>query len=209
MQTKLRNKKLQACQGFTIAELMVTLVVAATLAGLAAPNMRVFMQNSQLTSAVNEMLRTVQSARTEATKRQKNVVVCISSNIDAATPACDGSMMNGWIVFQDDDGDWERAESEQLISSFTFDATSMNLLADESRRISFAATGFLSPAGANAATQTPSTSMVICDRRGNVTEAGQSVARGLQISPTGRARVTRDVSTIVTLLALTGGACPS
>lgn len=186
---------------------MVTLVVAATLAGLAAPNMRVFMQNSRLTSAANDLLRTVQTARTEAMKRQKNVVACLSSNVETASPTCDGSMTNGWIVFQDDDNNWDHAASEQLIAKFAFDSAGMKLLADNSRRVSFAVSGFGNPAGSNAATQTPSTSIVMCDARGNTNAGGQSTARGLQISPTGRARVTRDVAQIDALLVLTGGAC--
>ena len=63
--------------GFTLVELMVTLGVGAILVGLVVPNMRDFMRNNRLSGGVNDMLHSLQVARTEAIKRQNgNVVVC-------------------------------------------------------------------------------------------------------------------------------------
>lgn len=196
--------------GFTLIELMFTLVIVVIVAAIAVPNMRTFTLNNRLTSTAAEFLRSIQSARTEAVKRQVNVVLCTSTDPTSSSAACNTSSLTGWIVFQDTNNNWEHDAGEPIIESHTYESTKMYLLADADKRISFAATGFANPAGA----KTPSTSMVMCDSRGNVDLGGQSAARGVVISATGRARLTRVVGSsadsfdITDLLAKIGSSCP-
>ncbi|MGE0114194.1 MAG: GspH/FimT family pseudopilin [Steroidobacteraceae bacterium] len=211
-------------RGFTMIELMVTVALVAVLASIAVPSMRTYVLNSRLNGASQELLRTLQTARTEATKRQHNVVVCASANPQAgSTAVCTTGAAIGWIMFEDfstdtasTNDDWERASTEALIESHVFDSSKMSMLADGSKRVSYRATGFANTAGATAATQTPSTGIVMCDSRGNVDSNGgngaTSVARGIIIEPTGRARITNVRSSttppgIDVLLAATGGTC--
>lgn len=180
--------------GFTLIELLITVVIAGIVASIAVPNMRTFMQNSRLSSTANEMLRTIQTARTEAIKRQQTVVMCMTADPAAAAPVCNTANITGWIVFQDTNNNWDRDTAEEVFERHTFDSTKVSFLADQSKRLSFAASGFANPAGGTPSTQTPSTAMVLCDERGNTGTGNQSAARGLVIANTGRVRMTRVVN---------------
>lgn len=89
-------------RGFTLIELLVTITVLAIVLGVGLPGLRDFMLNNRQVSAVNEMVGSLQYARTEAIARNRNVSLCPSSN----GTGCSGSEWAvGWIVFNDDDAD--------------------------------------------------------------------------------------------------------
>lgn len=203
-------------RGFTMIELMITITIVAVLASIAVPSMRTYVLNARLTSASQELLRTFQAARSEAVRRQNNVVVCASANPLAGTAAaCTTGAASGWIMFQDSNSDWEHdSATEELIDVHGYDSSKMTMLADGSHRVSYGANGF-SSAGSGGASTTPSFSVVLCDERGNVDSNGgtaetNSVARGLIIANTGRARITKTLSDISTLLGSTfiNASCP-
>jgi len=91
--------------GFTIIELMVTLVVAAIGLTIAIPGFAHFLRSQRATASANEFLVALTYARSEALKRDAPVAVCASSNAQTATPACSGknNWTKGWITFVDDD----------------------------------------------------------------------------------------------------------
>lgn len=196
-------------RGFTIIELMITLTLVAILAAVAVPSMRTYVLNNRVTSTAQALLRSIQTARSEATKLQGNVVICTSANPTDNDAKCATSGISGWIVFRDMDDDWDRASSEDLIEVHTFDASKLGLLANESQRINFARTGFVEP---DTGTLKRSSAMVICDYRGNTDSNGgtsgtTSVARGINITATGRASVTNDRTKITSLLG--SATCPT
>jgi len=89
-------------RGFTLIELLVTITVLAILLGVGVPGLRDFVLNNRQVSAVNEMVGSLQYARTEAISRNRTVSLCPSSN----GTSCSGSEWAvGWIVFSDQDGD--------------------------------------------------------------------------------------------------------
>jgi type IV fimbrial biogenesis protein FimT len=59
--------------GFTLIELMITLVVLAILLYVALPNFAVWMQNTQIRTAGEAILNGMQLARAEAIRRNVNV----------------------------------------------------------------------------------------------------------------------------------------
>jgi type IV fimbrial biogenesis protein FimT len=61
------------------------------------------MNANRLSSASNELMASLQTARMEAVKRNGRVVLCLSDDANNATPSCAGSGVaaNGWIVFAD------------------------------------------------------------------------------------------------------------
>ena len=59
--------------GFTLIELMITIVILAILLYVALPNFAVWMQNTQIRTAGEAILNGMQLARTEAIRRNVNV----------------------------------------------------------------------------------------------------------------------------------------
>ena len=83
-------------RGFTIIELMTALVIAAILMAVAIPSFRNASLGSQLSAAANNLLASVQLARSEAIKRNVAVTLCASAN--GTTCAGGGGWEQGWVV---------------------------------------------------------------------------------------------------------------
>lgn len=62
--------------GFSLIELMITIVVAAILLAIAIPSFRTLILSNELTTTTNEWVTAVNVARSEAIKRSAGVVVC-------------------------------------------------------------------------------------------------------------------------------------
>ncbi len=91
--------------GFTIVELMITILVLAVLISLGAPNLQQMIVNNRLTTEVNSLVAGLQYARSEALRR--NAVVTIGSN------STDWS--GGWSVWLDTDADNVVDSTETLL----------------------------------------------------------------------------------------------
>jgi type IV fimbrial biogenesis protein FimT len=195
-----------AQRGFTLFELMITVAVAGTLAAIAVPNMRDFMRNNRLASSANDLLRSVQIARSEAVKRQRVMAACASSNPDAADATCSEGALSGWIVFQDSNTNWDRdpGDATEVVIDRKSVPAGVTVSNDSTGKVSYGPTGFATSTPG----QTPTSRVVICDVRGNLTVGANSVARAMVITNTGRARITRDPTEITSALTATGGTCP-
>lgn len=87
--------------GFTLVELLITIVVLTILLAVGVPAFQSFIKNNRVTAQANDLVSTIQLARSEALKRGTNTVVCASN--DQATCTGKDTWADGWIVFSDFD----------------------------------------------------------------------------------------------------------
>ena len=202
-------------RGFTLWELLITVLVVGVVLGIGVPNFNEFSRNSEMASAVNAFVSAIHVSRTEAVKRGVPVTLCGSSTPLAAAPTCDGGT-GGFFAFtdvQDTDADGDPD------GNGAFDGADVILLQRDrpaaqittaiegaSGMLRFSTNGFLNRFAAN-----PLTRVMYCDERGNAVgpgSGGDSVARVVAIAPTGRPQLFRDVPAIADFIADTGASCP-
>jgi len=94
-----------AARGFTLLELMVTVAIIAILAMLAAPSFNEAILSNKLASFANNFVASATLARGEAVKRNAAVTVCVVANDTSTTCTTSGDWQQGWIVFNDINGD--------------------------------------------------------------------------------------------------------
>ncbi len=92
-------------KGFTLTELVITVVIIGIMSTLAAPNLIDFVRDNRLTGVTNDLISDMLLTRAEAIKRNAPVVICKTNDATAANPVCDTTTTNpwskGWIVFVD------------------------------------------------------------------------------------------------------------
>lgn len=84
-------------RGFTLIELMVTIVVAGILLSIAIPSFQNFIIDSRLNAAATELADAVRLARSEAIKRSRPIVLCKVA--PAASETCvTSNNWGGWAI---------------------------------------------------------------------------------------------------------------
>ncbi|HMM76984.1 MAG TPA: GspH/FimT family pseudopilin [Gammaproteobacteria bacterium] len=91
--------------GFTIVELMITIVVLGIALAFAVPNMQDLIMNNRLTSQLNLLSSNLALARNEAVKQNALVIACASSDGEDCADA-DTAWDDGWMIFVDRNGDF-------------------------------------------------------------------------------------------------------
>ena len=88
--------------GFTLVELMITLLLAAIILSLGVPGFRDIVLNNRAATQSNELVTALNLARSEAVKRGARVSLCPSTD----QASCTGGTQweDGWIVFLDSGG---------------------------------------------------------------------------------------------------------
>jgi len=203
--------------GFTLVELMTTLLIVGVILGIGIPAFNQFIATNQMAAGVNDLTSSLHLARTEAVKRRANVTICPSADPMADPPACDnaGSFADGWIVFVDctvaappvgtcglpnytvatrtDVLSAHGAMIANLANNFsTFEPNGGANAAPG--YVTYSATGFPRTIPALGGNQ-PITDFQLCDQRGNQdVGAGIAAGRWIRISPPGRPQIYREVA---------------
>lgn len=170
-------------RGFTLIELVITVAIAAILITLAVPSFSTMIKNNRRAAAVNELVVDINFARSEAVKRGSRVSLCRTSDYAAAVPTClaGSGWEQGWIVFDDEDGNREPNSAADVLRSHPPLSNNITIRgstpsADSlGNRIQYAASGRLAAVGNG--------TLVLCDDR----SAGPE-AREVIVANTGRVR---------------------
>jgi type IV fimbrial biogenesis protein FimT len=92
-------------RGFTLIELMIVLVVLATLLSVGAPLMQSQLYSNRLRAESSRFLHAINLARSEAVMRNLPVSICPSAVARTGVPECSGIYAGGWMVFANADKD--------------------------------------------------------------------------------------------------------
>lgn len=159
---------LKKAAGFTLIELIITMVILAIIATVAVPGFGRLIEGNRLVTGTNLLVSSIKLARTEAIKRGTNV-----------TFSTDGGMASGWCVHAGDaSGDCANDQIRGFESpgNLTFTETVGDLVFD--RR------GFLVPQQPRTFTVAP-----------NGCATGETTLREIRVSPVGRTEVGAGVCT--------------
>ncbi len=103
--------------GFTLYEMLLTLAISGVITTTAV-GLHGIVQETTLTTQVNEMMTHLALARSEAIKRGTEVVVCPSADGQQCQHAAEGNTWwhAGFLIYVDSDGNGKRAADEPIIA---------------------------------------------------------------------------------------------
>jgi type IV fimbrial biogenesis protein FimT len=159
-------------RGFTILELMFTLLVVAVLVAAGVPAFKWLLLDSRRTADINTFITSIQLARSESAKRSAPVIVCKTSDFRV----CGGPAVHyerGWMVFVDEDNDNPPEVDPFETLLFSYRPMTAGTIRSNRSRYTFRPYFRRSTNG----------TVTFCDQRGD------SAARAVIISYTGRPRV--------------------
>ena len=198
----------QTQNGFTLYELLITVMIVGVVLTLGVPNMLAFNQNGRMTATANDLHSAFHMARSESGRAKTNITICASSNSMTAAANCSGTWDQGYIVFVDTNGDIDRSgATETVLRAHGPAADDVSLrVANSATYFSYSSTGLgRTNVGGNPAVS----QVVMCDERGTVVAAGgRSAARLFVATPLGRATVFRDKDLIDDALTAMSTTCP-
>lgn len=148
-ETKAQSKS----SGFTLIEVIVVMVIIGVATLIALPSFKSFTRSSHASSAANDLVSTLNFARSEAIAQSVNVTVCKSD--DFATPACNettagapatGEWNIGWMVFVDIDGNGVFDGTDTVLRVYSPPGGNVTMVGNEkvAKRLTYAKTGFFS-----------------------------------------------------------------
>lgn len=183
--------------GFTLLELMITLMVAGTILGMAAPSFREFVLNSRMTGSANDLLTSLNLARSEAIKRQRPVAICPSLDPRASPPTCRGAAIwsdtasqAGLVLWEDTNGDGTPAAGEAVIAPQDILGASLTVRSNFNAVV-YQPNGFADVPG-NPAVRV----VLICDERANGSIGDSYRKRLISVNRTGRSEVLKGVAAV-------------
>ncbi|KRG52377.1 GspH/FimT family pseudopilin [Stenotrophomonas beteli] len=162
--------------GFTLVELMVTVMVLAVLATIAFPSFQSTIRSNRIATTSNELIASLSLARSEAVRNRRGAGVCAS----AAGSACDGkSWAEGWLVWEDSNGDGGLSAGETVLR-YSAGKPGVSAVGTPDLSVSF------DPRGRNRA----DASLDLTLRPDSCGK--QPLQRTLRISPTGQVRLLKE-----------------
>jgi len=161
------------CEGFTLFELLVSILLIAVLSAVAIPSFYSSLAGQRQIVEINALFHAVHLARKESIMRRKVVSICPSLDSESCSPGRDWS--SGWLMFENKDRDSPPAidDGEPILQKHPI-AENIHVKANR-KGFTFRATFLRATNG----------TFVICDPNDRITP------KALVISYTGRPRVAR------------------
>lgn len=165
----------RAQRGVTLIEVMMVLAIAAIILAAAVPNFREFVARNRLDSAAQDLLASLQLARSEATRRGAQITLRLDGTAGSK------NWGSGWTMFVDADRDGVLDTGEEVIRRGMALTAPLSLYGSSGfdTLIAFDRDGRLTSAGGY---------FVLC-QGGALTEGGQSRSRALLVNGAGRVRM--------------------
>ena len=207
--------------GFTLWELLMTLLVAGILLGIGVPNVMEFQRNGAMTAAANDFVTGVLMARTEAVKRQAFVAICLSDNPTDAEPDLRTGRGSRLSRAGSSSGSTRTTTSTPMARAYLTDGSDGDAVVDvrgelvlmqsawpggtiqvsaNCGHVSFAPTGFTRAVPGECVANPRS--VLFCDDRGRRIAAGSlSSARVVRIDLPGRGQVLQELAAITAEIA--------
>lgn len=167
-------------RGFTLIELMVVIIIAAILLTIAVPSFSTLIKRNNVDSLQSKFSSSLSTARTEAASRNRIVSICGSVT---ETDCTGGSWNDGWIIFEDLDGDGDFDAGDVLIDVYRNNGryTIRPSNAGDANFISFNSQGFMNGSADRL--------FIVCDP-----DKEAIYARGLFVNRSGLVMKTRDTN---------------
>ena len=143
-------------RGFTLIELLVTLAVAVFLLTVGVPTVQALLNSSEKTTKINELITSLNVARSEALKQGTTISLCRKSSTDdtlCSTKACNADTHSdcwesGWLIFSDDNNSGSKDAGEALLKTYSFESSRHSLVTNEyPDSITFGSSGDVNLAG--------------------------------------------------------------
>ncbi len=160
-------------KGYTLLELLMTMVIAVVLLGIGVPGLQSFIKNNRILAQSNGLMTIIKVARSEAMTQRTNVTVCRTTD----NVKCSDTTGNNYIAFTDTGVANEVDGTDTIIEQMTVDIAQLSFEISAGTSIRFNSRG-----SANA-----KTTITICDDRGD------NYRRGITIDLIGRSQTAKGV----------------
>ncbi|MCK5829671.1 MAG: GspH/FimT family pseudopilin [Methylococcales bacterium] len=162
------------CNGFTLIELMVTLAISGIVMSIGIPSFDQIIKNNRLTTNINELVISLNLARSEAVKRNQPVTIRKSGL----------EWEQGWTIFTDLDGDGIKESGDILLRTYTALPDNFTLRSTPSytNRITFRQSG-----------KSVNGSFVLCENSDGNNIPEENSSRLMVVNNVGRVRMGVDV----------------
>lgn len=162
--------------GFTLVELMITLVIASILLAVTVPGLATLVDNNRIQTGAQSLFSALMLTRTEALKRNREVIMCKSDDGLDCDTGTGTNWEQGWLVYVDTDGgsDVDANEILSVQGAFNGGLTLRVTGSDFTNLVSYGTDGSASGTG----------TFILCNEKGDTDNA-----REVQISLTGRPRM--------------------
>ena len=102
-------------KGLTLIELIAVVAIAAIVLGIAVPSFQDLIRSNALATNSQQLISSVQLAKSEAISRNLPVVMCVRNGQQCAADTAGIGWESGWLIFVDENYDNDLNNGEEII----------------------------------------------------------------------------------------------